>query len=129
MPPWPGKMLLKSLTPIMRLSRDSARSPICPMVEATKEVSIHTQKGMGETARKIAQQMTPVTSEDREPQMEPSQVFFGETRGASLCLPNRVPPKRAAVSQIQEEAHPRTRVCHQMRLTEMTIRMPKSTQG
>ena len=73
--------------------------------------------------------MTPVTSEDREPQMAPSQVFFGETRGASLCLPNRVPPKRAAVSQIQEEAQPRTRVCHQIRLTEMTIRMPKSTQG
>jgi hypothetical protein len=34
-----------------------------------------------------------------EPIIAPSHVFLGLTLGASLCLPNNDPPKKAKISQ------------------------------
>ena len=47
MPPWPGIRFEKSFTPIMRFTSDSARSPICPIVDARSAVTTQSQNGIG----------------------------------------------------------------------------------
>ncbi len=42
---------------------------------------------------------------NKSPNIAPSQLLLGLTRGNNLCLPSAVPPKNAAESQIQIEAN------------------------
>jgi hypothetical protein len=42
-----------------------------------------------------------ISNEVNEPMMAPSHVFFGETIGASLCLPNNKPLKYCMISELQ----------------------------
>ena len=99
MPPWPGRRLPLSLTPRVRLSNDSTKSPKVPNTTTTKPNPIQTGTESVPNSLLYNQPTTPATmSTKMHPPIEPSQLFPGETRGNSLCLPISEPTQYAPVS-------------------------------
>src|SRR5919108_2381943 len=88
-PPCPGISELASLTPNLRFSADSAKSPACAMTPSRSAVHprVHGTASLtnaANTAPAIALAATPVRS--------PDQVLLGERRGHSFGPPMRRPP-------------------------------------
>ena len=89
-----------------------------------------TEKGSArELFLMIKNSSAALGSEEASPKRQPSTVLCGETSGATLCLPKRLPPTSAAVSQIQVATLPISSVWAQMSVTEMTMRRLNKKQG
>ena len=71
----------------------------------------------------------PTNSEETAPVTQPSTVLLGLTSGATLCLPNHLPPNIAKLSHTHVERHAKMSVNAHMRLTLITIIAPNRTQG
>ena len=57
-----------------------------------------TARGMGMVTPGTKDMSTQNTAEPTSPAKNPSQLFFGDVRGASLCLPNLLPTRYAKES-------------------------------
>ena len=100
------------------------------MEEASTQVIRITEKGRArEVFFMMKNSSTALGSEEASPKRQPSTVLCGETSGATLCFPNRLPPTSAAVSQIQVATLPTSSVCAHSSVTEMTISRLKRKQG
>ena len=84
-PPWPGRMVPESLTPDIRFSADSKRSPTCPAapIKMKKKKQIPQDK----YGNKKSLNTEPTKILARKPPIDPSIVFPGLTDGLSLCRP------------------------------------------
>ena len=84
MPPWPGRILLESLMPMVRLSCDSVRSPSVPKTTVSSATIIHCK--VSSTGKNRARSSDAPTAASAPP-MKPSHVFLGEMRSNILCRP------------------------------------------
>lgn len=88
MPPWPGRIVLESLTPAPRFQIDSTRSPIWAAIAVAAPTASNRRSRRSSRQRlQTAVEATEVT----KPAIAPSHDFFGETTGAKRCRPNAVP--------------------------------------
>ena len=92
-PPWPGNNVPESLNPTLRLMRLSAKSPSTPHRPLTTPNT--RAMGMDRFTPGMSVNNHQNRADPAKPAKKPSQLFFGETRGASLCLPNLLPTRYA----------------------------------
>src|SRR5699024_2935030 len=87
MPPCPAIVAPKSLTPRSRLIDDITSPPKKPIRHDTKasRAVCHQVKGV------IHHSPAPMAVAVSTPPMSPSQVLFGDTDGATACLPKVLP--------------------------------------
>ncbi len=90
-PPCPGMMVPESLKPELRLMRLSARSPSTPMRPLARPNRMACGMDMVTPGTSVIRHQN--TAEPASPAKKPSQLFFGDVRGASLCLPNLLPTR------------------------------------
>src|SRR5690606_16379898 len=94
-PPWPGIMSPLSLTAKRRLTALSPRSPNCPEIETTTEISRPIAKGDGVSSTHPARNHTriPLSVPAHSPPAAPDQVLDGDTSGESFVPPTIRPTK------------------------------------
>ena len=90
-PPWPGMMVPESLKPELRLMRLSAKSPSTPISPLMSPNAIACGMDIVTPGMRVIKHQN--AADPTSPAMNPSQLFFGEVRGASLCLPNLLPTR------------------------------------
>ena len=109
MPPCPGNTLPLSLRPTARLSMLSVRSPTMDTAATATQVSTNGHDFDGKQV--AAPRTTPPARWRAMPPNTPSQVFFGDTRGASGTRPNHRPAKNAPVSAAHTSASVNSTQC------------------
>ena len=94
-PPWPGRILPESLTPNVRFSNDSVKSPhVANNTTAADSPNQCHLPISGAMYAKTCELNKAITT----PPQNPSHDFLGEMRSKSLCLPIIDPTKNAPVS-------------------------------
>ena len=93
-PPCPGNSRPLSLRCTCRLSRLSVRSPTTEKPAAAR----HIGRNVGGACLNQAAPQAATASARTIPPTTPSQVLFGDTRGARRTRPNCLPAKKAPVS-------------------------------
>ena len=88
-PPCPGNNVPESLICTDRFKADSYRSPICPAVPMSRNMTIHDAQGSD--GRNMALIIPPINRLALSPPIEPSMVFLGLTDGQSLWRPRYEP--------------------------------------
>src|SRR5699024_7521103 len=87
MPPCPAMVAPKSLTPRSRLIDDITRPPKKPIRHETKASSAACHQTNGVIHHSPAPMAVAVST----PPISPSHVLFGDTDGATGCLPRVLP--------------------------------------
>ena len=109
MPPWPGIRRPESSAPTRLLKADSARSPICPMIEPSTPATASTAR-LGRSATQPAsgisqpsRMLAPAAA--ATPPQAPAQVLAGLMRGARRGPPIVRPARYAPESLAQTTAN------------------------
>ena len=96
MPPCPSIMCPQSFTPRSRLIADITSPPKKPMTFTVSAISAACQKVNGVIQNSVA----PISVASATPPSNPSSVLDGDSRGATLRLPNSLPHTYCSTSEI-----------------------------
>ena len=94
MPPWPSIMWPQSFTPRSRLIADITRPPKKPIRQMTRATSAASFGVNGVMPCSAAPRAVALAT----PPIRPSQVFDGDSEGATLCLPSSLPQTYCSTS-------------------------------